>query len=140
MEQFDPYQHSCVTPTSSLKQIKVQSYDDTTFHYKCSRNNSSYRVPNEDKIKITLKKYRASDKLKLIHYISTVKLYNLLENTSSFTGTNYLKVMKFSGFTMPSLQISTGHRTFVWQIWSFDWWMLSLTWHVDWALQLWCEI
>lgn len=33
---------------------------------------------NEDKDKITLKKYRASDKLKFIHYISTVKVYNLL--------------------------------------------------------------
>ena len=86
MEQFDPYQHSCVTPTSSLKQIKVQSYDDTTFHYKCSRNNSSYRVPNEDKIKITLKKYRASDKLKLIHYISTVVIGHLSGKFEVLTG------------------------------------------------------
>ena len=35
-----------------------------------------------------------------------------------------------------SLQISAGHRSFFWQIWGFDWRMLSLTRPVDWALPL----
>ena len=41
---------------------------------------------------------------------------------------------------LTSLQISTGHWTFVWQIWCFDRWMLSLTGHADRALLLCCEI
>ena len=99
----------------------------------CQRRKANKQLSNKED----------DSQLNICHVTTDAMLY-LLNNTLNLVKFTALFLVIFfkinfikNFYGLAGLQISAGHRTFVWQIWGFYRRMLSLTGHVDWALQLW---